>query len=133
MFTAFQKAKAKKGFTLVELIVVISIIAILMLILVPSLLAYLKNAKQTKAEANAKTCYNALVAVFTDEYAKGTTITESAIMAEASSNGMLSGIDGVASVKLDSSGNILYAEWAVDSSALTSADSSDGKYAKWPK
>ena len=60
MFKALSKAKAKKGFTLVELIVVISIIAILMLVLVPSLLAYINKANMSKASSNAKINYNAI-------------------------------------------------------------------------
>ena len=130
MFTAIQKSRAKKGFTLVELIVVISIIAILMLILVPSLLAYLKKSKKTKAEANAKTCYNAVVAVFTDEYAKGNTVTESGLVSKAQSDDMLDST-WIVSVALDSSGNVDYVTWAANSSA-TSADADDGDWARWP-
>lgn len=76
MFKAMQKAKAKKGFTLVELIVVISIIAILLLILIPSLLSYLDNARDTKGKANAKSAYNAGITVYTDEVAGGGSITD---------------------------------------------------------
>ncbi len=54
--------KNKKGFTLVELIVVISILAVLALILVPSIIGYTAKAKQAVGEANAKSCYSQLVA-----------------------------------------------------------------------
>jgi prepilin-type N-terminal cleavage/methylation domain-containing protein len=47
----------KKGFTLIELIVVIAIIAILALILVPSIIGFINNAEKSVADANAKECY----------------------------------------------------------------------------
>lgn len=48
-----QKLKAKKGFTLVELIVVIAILAILMAILIPTMLNFTEDAKITSANNTA--------------------------------------------------------------------------------
>lgn len=57
----------KKGFTLIELIVVIAIIGVLASILVPSMLGYVKKSKKTSDIAAAKTIYNNVVAVIAEQ------------------------------------------------------------------
>ncbi len=50
-------AKKRKGFTIVELIVVMAIIAILTLIAVPTFTKFIDDAAETTTEANARTLY----------------------------------------------------------------------------
>ena len=51
------KKNNKKGFTLIELVIVIAILAILALILVPAIGNYIGNANKAKNEASARTIY----------------------------------------------------------------------------
>jgi prepilin-type N-terminal cleavage/methylation domain-containing protein len=56
-----MKKLNKKGFTLIELIVVIAIIAILAAILIPALLNYLTAAEVAKNTSNARSHYTAVM------------------------------------------------------------------------
>lgn len=56
-----KKNLNKKGFTLIELIVVIAILAILALILVPSITGYIAKADAAKNQANARSEYSRVV------------------------------------------------------------------------
>jgi len=100
-----MKNSNKKGFTLVELVVVIAIIGVLAAILVPSMMGYVKKARLKTANGNAKTGYNAAADFFTEQETQGllgsTTIAQGQTAAEAAleSNGTTKGVlalDGTA-------------------------------------
>lgn len=90
-----QKAKNKKGFTLVELIVVIVIILILAAVLVPSLLRYVEKANQANCKADAATILSQLQA----DYAAGQAPD---VTGEAAVDATTYTVNGIA-VKLDAS------------------------------
>lgn len=63
-----KKLLNKKGFTLIELIVVIAILAILAGILIPSITGYISQATEAKNSANARSYYTeAALAIATDK------------------------------------------------------------------
>lgn len=95
---------SKKGFTLVELIVVIVILAVLAAMLVPALIGYVDRAKKEKDYQTASTVYAAAQAAITEGYAKGE-ITKPASGATATitqSNTTVLELAGVSSGKVKS-------------------------------
>lgn len=66
-----EKVRQKKGFTFVELIVVLVILAILAAILVPALLGYVDKAKKQQDMINAKSSLIAMQAKLAEFYGSG--------------------------------------------------------------
>lgn len=71
MIQRLKKAKEnKKGFTLVELIVVLVILAILIALLVPALTGYIDKANKRKVETEARNALMACQTLATESYGK---------------------------------------------------------------
>ena len=66
----FTNVKRKKGFTLVELIVVLVILAILAALLVPALTGYIDKAKEKKVIAETRMLHTAIQTEMSALYAK---------------------------------------------------------------
>lgn len=75
----WNKKNDKKGFTLVELIVVLIILAILAALLIPALTGYIDKAKEKQIIAETRQAVMAAQTLADEEYAKGTTITTTTV------------------------------------------------------
>lgn len=67
--TAMKKKKNRKGFSLVELIVVLVIMAILVAALVPSLVGYIRQARQSNSKDECASAVQAAQTIASSAYA----------------------------------------------------------------
>lgn len=100
IMNVMKKKEDNKGFTLVELIVVIVILAILAALLIPGLLRWIDKAKEEQYVLEARNIYLATEAKVAQEYAAGTSQTDM----EAKIKAAVSDISDLADVKISTNG-----------------------------
>lgn len=111
--------KKSKGFTLVELIVVIAILVILAAILIPTMTGVINDAKEAAGNANARTVYSAAMA-----YAAKNYNTANALEASKEYNDKLdaylgTGFTGDYTFSTDASANVLKSTWTDGTNTYT--------------
>lgn len=84
-----SKLKSKKGFTLIEVIVVITIIVTLIAIIGPNTIGYINSAKTTSNKATARAVYIAGMQVAADAAMKNIKLNNEAEIKEAIKAGKL--------------------------------------------
>ncbi len=121
MFKKFNENK-KKGFTLVELIVVLVILAILAALLIPALTGYIDKAKRKSIVAETRQAVMAAQTVVDEAYAKADVGADTVKVTADGANGTvaLSDIAELAELKVASNGK----------DGIVSVDVENGKVTK---
>lgn len=88
------KREEKKGFTLMEMIVVLVIMSILAAIAIPSMMGWIEDAKQKQVLIGARNAYMAVQTVILEEYARGELEAETLTTEQIEKAGVYASFDG---------------------------------------
>jgi type IV pilus assembly protein PilA len=120
MFKLFRKKEGQKGFTLIELMIVIAIIGILAAIAIPQFVSYRQKGYNTQAKGELKSFYTACQAYFADKpatsdcattlvastFIPSTTVTITSVAGQAMQGVTAYHSSGTSTYTIGSSGNI---------------------------
>lgn len=142
-----ERLNSKKGFTLVELIVVIVIILILAAVLIPNVMRYIGSARESAFQSEASGYMTEITGYGAEHYAKWTTDVVTGNFGSTASNGIETTADKavyvltaydkkVKNVTVKNSGNSAVSttdtagtiKVTVEKGAVTSFGYTDGKY-----
>ena len=129
MFEKIRKLKDRKGFTLVELIVVLVILAILAALLIPALTGYIDKANREKVIAECRMAVMAVQTESTTIYGANGKVTAPADFTDAEKKTIrdLAEVSGHWKATVDASGKVtalIYenTNWHVEYTAATGSD-----------
>lgn len=124
----FKKLKDKKGFTLVELIVVLVILAILAALLIPALTGYIDKANKEKVVSEARMVLMAAQTEISEDYGNGKITVTAEGVATTSNNAISDEVSKLAEAKPGWSYEIKFAKDSNNAISVVAMSFSDGTY-----
>lgn len=131
MFEKIRKLKDRKGFTLVELIVVLVILAILAALLIPALTGYIDKANEEKVIAECRMAVMAVQTQSTTIYGKNGKVTDDDLVAADDDIRKLAEVSGYWEATVGADGKVnklIYQNANWTATYLPASDTEGAKY-----